>query len=118
MPDSVLQPHLPRRSPRPRPDTCRMFENDFLERFSRIHPATPFVVWIPIALFVLVRAAFVWHVGVVSLTGLFLGGIFTWTLAEYILHRFVFHWTNDTRWGKRVHFLLHGVHHEFPSDKD
>ena len=47
-----------------------------------------------------------------------LGGIFTWTMAEYVLHRWVFHWTNDTPWGKRIHFLLHGVHHDFPNDKD
>jgi sterol desaturase/sphingolipid hydroxylase (fatty acid hydroxylase superfamily) len=42
----------------------------------------------------------------------------SWTLAEYILHRFVFHWSNETAWGKRIHFLLHGVHHEYPNDKD
>src|SRR5688572_8193890 len=26
------------------PETCRMFENELFERFSRIHPATVFVV--------------------------------------------------------------------------
>lgn len=35
--------------------TCRMFENDWLERFSRIHPATPFVAWVPVVGFFLVR---------------------------------------------------------------
>jgi sterol desaturase/sphingolipid hydroxylase (fatty acid hydroxylase superfamily) len=35
-----------------------------------------------------------------------------------VLHRWVFHWTNATPWGKRIHFLLHGVHHDFPNDKD
>ena len=45
-------------------------------------------------------------------------GCFAWTFAEYVLHRWVFHWTNDAAWGKRVHFLLHGVHHEFPNDSD
>jgi len=24
-------------------------------------------------------------------------------------HRYVFHWTNGTTWGERIHFLLHGV---------
>ena len=33
-----------------------MFESDFLERFSRIHPATPFVVWIPVAAVFVVRS--------------------------------------------------------------
>ncbi len=101
-----------------RPETCRMFENDLLERFSRIHPATPFVVWIPVILFVLYRS---WTRQDTSVTGTFatvLTGVVAWTLAEYVLHRWVFHWTNDSPFGKRVHFLFHGVHHDFPSDKD
>jgi sterol desaturase/sphingolipid hydroxylase (fatty acid hydroxylase superfamily) len=53
-----------------------------------------------------------------AIAGTFLSGLFVWTIAEYFLHRYVFHWTNQTAWGKRIHFLLHGVHHEYPSDKD
>jgi dihydroceramide fatty acyl 2-hydroxylase len=117
---NVLAPQqLPRRSRRVRPeDTCRMFESDFLERFSRIHPATVFVVWIPFALFFLTRSALRHDVGVPGIAGAFLGGLFTWTFAEYVLHRWVFHWTNEKAWGKRVHFLLHGVHHQCPKDSD
>jgi sterol desaturase/sphingolipid hydroxylase (fatty acid hydroxylase superfamily) len=95
-----------------------MFEHDMLERFSRIHPATPFVVWIPVASFFLVRSFARGDLAVVAMGPVFVGGTFAWTLAEYLLHRYVFHWTSDTAWGKRVHFLLHGVHHEYPGDKD
>ncbi len=124
MANQVLEPQLPRsaspaaRSSRASAETCRMFESDFLERFSRIHPATPFVAWIPVTLFFLVRSVLRHQAGVLTIAALFLGGIFAWTFAEYVLHRYVFHWTNETRWGKRIHFLLHGVHHEYPSDKD
>lgn len=101
-----------------KPETTRMFENEFLERFSRIHPATPFVAWVPVILVLLWRSGVVRDTPALSIAGLFVGGTLAWTLAEYVLHRYVFHWVNDTAWGKRVHFLLHGVHHEFPSDKD
>jgi sterol desaturase/sphingolipid hydroxylase (fatty acid hydroxylase superfamily) len=101
-----------------RPETCRMFENEFLERFSRIHPATPFVAWVPVTTILLVRSLMRHDVAPSAIVPLFLGGVFAWTLAEYVLHRYVFHWTNDTAWGRRIHFLLHGVHHEYPSDKD
>jgi sterol desaturase/sphingolipid hydroxylase (fatty acid hydroxylase superfamily) len=101
-----------------RAETCRMFESDFLERFSRIHPATPFVVWVPVAAFFLVRSGMRHDVPAPGIGALFVTGIFVWTFAEYILHRHVFHWIDDTPWGRRVHFLLHGVHHDFPSDKD
>ena len=95
-----------------------MFENDFLERFSRIHPATVFVVWIPVGLYFLYRSVSRHDLAYLGVLGMFAVGMLTWSFAEYVLHRWVFHWTKDTPFGKRVHFLLHGVHHEFPSDRD
>jgi dihydroceramide fatty acyl 2-hydroxylase len=102
----------------PRGETCRMFESDFLERFSRIHPATPFVAWIPVILLFLGRSVMRHDLAPVAMAATFLAGIAVWTVAEYVLHRYVFHWTNDRAWGRRIHFLLHGVHHEYPNDKD
>jgi sterol desaturase/sphingolipid hydroxylase (fatty acid hydroxylase superfamily) len=101
-----------------RPLTCRMFENDLLERFSRIHPATPFVAWVPVATTFVVRSALRHDLAPAAIVATFVAGMLAWTGAEYFLHRYVFHWTNDTSWGKRIHFLLHGVHHDYPNDKD
>jgi dihydroceramide fatty acyl 2-hydroxylase len=39
-----------------------------------------------------------------------------WTLAEYWIHRVVFHFEPEDGWGAKVHFLIHGVHHEHPND--
>ena len=115
-------PQIPKRARRvrvvPAGATCRMFESDFLERFSRIHPATPFVVWIPVAVLFLARSALRRDLAPICIAGTFLLGMFAWSLAEYFLHKHVFHWINDKPWGKRIHFLLHGVHHEYPDDKD
>ncbi len=101
-----------------RGETCRMFESDFLERFSRIHPATPFVVWIPIGAFSLGSSVVRHELGLPAIAATFAAGILFWTIAEYFLHRYVFHWMKDTPRGRRVHFLLHGVHHDYPNDKD
>jgi sterol desaturase/sphingolipid hydroxylase (fatty acid hydroxylase superfamily) len=101
-----------------RAETTRMFESNLLEYFSRIHPITPFVAWIPIILFMLYRSGARHAFGVAAIAGLFLAGLLVWTLTEYVLHRWVFHWTKDTAVGRRIHFLLHGVHHDYPSDKD
>jgi sterol desaturase/sphingolipid hydroxylase (fatty acid hydroxylase superfamily) len=101
-----------------RPETTRMFESDLIERFSRIHPSTPFIAWIPVIVVVLSRA-YARHALVgLQLVGWFALGVLAWTLAEYVLHRYVFHWMKDTPRGRRIHFLLHGVHHDFPNDKD
>jgi sterol desaturase/sphingolipid hydroxylase (fatty acid hydroxylase superfamily) len=118
MANPVLEPAPPHAPTRDRAETCRMFESDLLERFSRIHPATPFVAWIPVVLFFLARSFLRHDLAPQAMAATFLAGMLAWTMAEYVLHRYVFHWTNETAWGKRIHFLLHGVHHDFPSDKD
>jgi sterol desaturase/sphingolipid hydroxylase (fatty acid hydroxylase superfamily) len=44
-------------------------------------------------------------------------GIFVWTFVEYIMHRFVFHYAPANKpWAQRIHFIFHGVHHDYPSD--
>ncbi|MDI1444753.1 sterol desaturase family protein [Polyangium sp. 6x1] len=100
-----------------KPATCRMFETPLIERFSRIHPATPFVFWIPVYSYLAFRA---YENGVGLGVGLSLGllGLFAWTFAEYVLHRWVFHYVGPKLWQRRVHFVLHGVHHDFPQDAD
>ena len=105
-------------SAKQRAQTTRMFESDFIERFSRTHPATPFVFWIPVILIVLYRSGSRRDLSALATVGVFAAGVFAWTLAEYLLHRFVFHWTGETALAKRLHFLIHGVHHDFPRDKD
>lgn len=40
-------------------------------------------------------------------------GAFVWTLVEYLIHRFLFHIKAG-----RFQYLIHGVHHEFPRDKE
>lgn len=94
-----------------------MFENELLEKFSRIHPITPFVVYVPMIAVLLYRS-YARQTGAMTIAGVFVAGLFLWTFAEYILHRYVFHWHNDSPLGRRLHFLLHGVHHDFPNDGD
>jgi len=95
-----------------------MFESNFFEWFSRIHPATPFVTWVPVLAYVLYHCVARGDIGAFAMLGLVFSGYLTWTFTEYILHRWVFHWTKDTAFGRRVHFLVHGVHHDYPNDKD
>ncbi len=45
-----------------------------------------------------------------------LGGVIFWTLVEYIIHRFIFHYKPKSEFGKRAVYVFHGVHHEYPDD--
>lgn len=48
----------------------------------------------------------------------FVSGIFFWTLFEYLMHRYLFHIAGDHKTLKRMSYLLHGVHHEYPKDEE
>lgn len=103
--------------PSPHTRTCRMFQSDLLERFSRVHPTTPFLFWVPVVSLLLVRSLVRGDLGGLGTVAFFLAGAIAWSFAEYVLHRWVFHWHEASPRGRRIHFLLHGVHHDHPSDK-
>lgn len=52
--------------------------------------------------------------GLVIWTVFFTLGVLAWTLLEYLLHRFAFHWkpSPESRFQIILHFLLHGLHHK------
>src|SRR5215831_5611171 len=100
-----------------KPRTCQMFETPLIERFSRIHPATPFVFWLPVLGYFGFRAVKN-GMGLPTGIGLSLGGALIWTFTEYVLHRYLFHYLGPRLWQRRLHFVLHGVHHDFPQDSD
>jgi dihydroceramide fatty acyl 2-hydroxylase len=92
----------------------RMFESHTLDRLSRVHPSVPVLIFVPV-----IVALMAWglsNVSVPVVAGLAIAGYASWTLFEYWLHRIVFHFEPDRGIGARVHWIIHGVHHEHPND--
>ncbi len=94
-------------------ESARLFKSDFLEKFTHVHWCVPIILYVPVSIYFLARAP---EAALPTGVLLFLGGILAWTLTEYLLHRFVFHYQPSSAWGKRLHFLAHGVHHDYPND--
>ena len=97
-------------------ETVRMFESDFMELFSHVHPVTPLVIYLPVVGYMLYLAIAVRGLSIAAVAGLIVLGLFIWSLVEYTMHRFIFHYEPKSKWGKRLHFLMHGVHHDYPQD--
>ncbi len=97
----------------------RLFKSDFLEFFTHIHPAVVVIIWLPVAAFFLARAIMGLPAGsswaVIPLC--FLLGVFLWTLTEYTMHRFVFHYDPKGEQMQKIFFTFHGVHHAQPQLK-
>ncbi|HUK65725.1 MAG TPA: sterol desaturase family protein [Anaeromyxobacteraceae bacterium] len=114
-----LEPHQTPRTPQR--GSPRMFRVDWVERYlSRVHPAQVLVVWVPVALFFVARSLRNPTLGLPSTLSLVFFGILIWTLLEYVLHRFVFHFEPDpdSELEGDIAFLVHGVHHDYPHDPD
>ena len=97
-------------------ETVRMFESDFMEFFSRVHPVTPLLLYMPVVGYMLYVSLWQRKFSILAVAGLFLLGVLLWTLLEYLIHRYVFHYEPKSRLGKQFHFIVHGVHHDYPND--
>ncbi|WP_183558108.1 sterol desaturase family protein [Mucilaginibacter sp. SP1R1] len=99
-------------------ESVRMFKSDFFESLSKVHYTVPLYIFIPVILYCTYKAFVDAGIGFVQYAGLFIAGLFIWTIVEYIMHRFVFHFkpNENWKWAQRLHFVMHGVHHDYPSD--
>ena len=97
----------------------RLFKSDFLEFFTHIHPAVVLILFVPVVIFFLARALVEGPAQAPATTVLttYIAGFLVWTLSEYLLHRFVFHYEPGAPWLQRAWYLIHGVHHEQPQCK-
>jgi sterol desaturase/sphingolipid hydroxylase (fatty acid hydroxylase superfamily) len=99
------------------PESPRMFESDLVDFFSRTHPAVVPILFVPASLYLTWYSVARAGVGIFATLLLVAAGIATWSLMESWLHRTFFHWIPKLPWGERLHFLVHGVHHNWPKDK-
>ncbi len=97
---------------------AQLFRNPYLEMLTKANPLViwsmylPFLIGLPYYAvsgqgFTLLRAAL-----------LFLGGMFFWTLFEYLAHRFLFHWITESKKAQKFVYIMHGNHHHYPRDRD
>jgi len=98
-------------------ESPRMFDSDFLDFFSRTPWWTVPTIWGPVSLGCIGYGIAARGLPVASALGTAVLFVFLWTLAEYWLHRTFFHWVPDSKWGHRMHFIVHGVHHDSPNDR-
>ncbi|CAD5205575.1 unnamed protein product [Bursaphelenchus okinawaensis] len=104
--------------------SLRLFDSAFLEMLTRTAWWVVPMVWMPVVLGFGAYGLMLFVVQYGLLKGtmlaglLFILGTLAWTLLEYILHRFVFHWQPDPESYNQIllHFLVHGLHHKTPMD--
>ncbi|MGB5098285.1 MAG: hypothetical protein WBN82_10290, partial [Porticoccaceae bacterium] len=80
--------------------SIRLFRNDLLEALTHVHPVVPLLVWTPVIGWLLWRAVTLHGLSLTDLLPVAAAALLVWTLTEYGLHRFVFHFPAKSRLGK------------------
>jgi 4-hydroxysphinganine ceramide fatty acyl 2-hydroxylase len=97
---------------------ARLFKSDYMEMMTKTHPLVIYSIYIPIIVFLLFYGYAYKSLALSYELGMFVIGAFTWSLFEYIMHRKLFHMIAESPRAKRMIYTMHGVHHEFPRDKE
>ncbi|MBL4818021.1 MAG: sterol desaturase family protein [Deltaproteobacteria bacterium] len=88
----------------------RVFENRILEITTRSPWWMVPLLWLPTSAALIYMGPKGWALALIPV------GMFAWTLTEYALHRFLFHYEFTSEAGKLFHKMVHGAHHILPND--
>ncbi|MCB0691388.1 MAG: hypothetical protein KDC16_07070, partial [Saprospiraceae bacterium] len=92
-------------------ESLRMFQNDFLDKISRVSWYVPLLIFAPIIALLLYHSISDFDIPLKTRLMLFVLGLLVWSVVEYVFHRFIFHYHPKSNLGKKVFFVIHGVHH-------
>ena len=95
-----------------------IFKNPILESLTKTTLRQNIIVYGAIVLLLIYNAIAIQGIPVVHFLAMFIFALMFWTLAEYLLHRYLFHWINENKFVKRFHFIMHGSHHLYPRDTE
>ena len=96
---------------------AKLFQNRYLEYLTKTHPLVIWGMYVPIIAVSLYYGIANRGVSFGSTALTFFAGMLTWSLFEYVMHRFVFHYVAESERAIRIVYVLHGNHHEYPRDK-
>lgn len=98
--------------------TQQLFKNPALEKLTRTHISVPLIIFSIYSIGLLVWSVQNTSLSVGTTVGMFFLGILAFTWVEYMMHRYVFHMKTYSEFRAKLQYTIHGVHHEFPKDKD
>ena len=101
-------------------DTISVFDNKFLEWITTTNHLVPFIIFIPVVIYFIGETIYFSYNGQLDqpmyIIPLLFGAFILWTLMEYTIHRFFFHSNPKSDFGKKMLYVIHGAHHDYPND--
>src|SRR3954471_2022949 len=93
---------------------AQLFKNQYLEYLTKTHPLVIWGMYLPVLILLPYYSYHAVGFSGIRVAALITAGIIFWSFTEYVLHRFVFHYLPEGERGKKIHYIIHGNHHEYP----
>lgn len=105
------------KSNKPQAKTAALFSNPVLERLTRTNALIAIGFYFVAGAAVLLADQIYNGVDTLRLAML-PAGLLTWTLVEYVLHRFIYHMEGESQAVQKFTYTMHGIHHDYPNDSE
>jgi len=102
----------------PKAEGTKVFKNPIIEKLTRTHVAVPISILSSFVAWMVYWGIITTPLSILAIIGLFLVGVLAFSLVEYLIHRYFFHMPTTTPSREKMQYNFHGIHHEFPKDKD
>lgn len=96
---------------------AKMFKNPVLDKLTNSHASIPISMLVVFAIGFLYWGTQHTEITINSYLILVAAGILSWTLFEYIMHRYFYHMLPTNKVKGWIQYNMHGLHHEYPKDK-
>jgi 4-hydroxysphinganine ceramide fatty acyl 2-hydroxylase len=93
-----------------------MFSRPFFDFFFRWRWWVAPMAFMPIVIILIILGFIYTNMSIFVLLISYFLGIFVWTLFEYFMHRYMFHVYSDVPGLSHMHYVIHGMHHVYPTD--
>jgi len=98
----------------------KIFDNKVMEVLTSTNHIVPFIFFIPVILYFLSETIYFIVCGQINqplwLIPICISAVILWSIIEYAGHRFVFHYNAKSNFGKKILYIIHWAHHDYPND--
>ena len=100
-----------------KPMPADLYRDAIIKGMTMANPMLPFLIYVPLVAVYSWLALAHFSIGGMAFAGLAIAGVLWWTVFEYLMHRYAFHYQPTSAWGKRLLYVMHHGHHQYPNDE-
>ncbi len=95
---------------------AEIYDKEIFANMYTTNPVGYLYFYVPLFLVLTIYSLAVLAISIFTYFAYVAAAIGFWTVFEYVMHRYFFHWQPTNKWGKQFIYSLHKAHHEYPND--